>query len=127
VTDEAKKILVVDDEQVTTELAKTFLEKNDFVVVTAGDGEEALRLAEQERPDLIMLDVMLPTIDGFEVCRRLRSDKSFESVPILIFTARGFSSDLEKGQEVGADEYILKPFSNRALVATIRRHLGIGK
>ncbi len=122
-TSDNKKILVVDDERVTTELAKTFLEKNGFTVIIADDGEKALTLARQEAPDLVLLDVMLPTIDGFEVCRRLRSDELFKSVPILMFTARGFSSDLERGQEVGADEYIVKPFSGRALVATIRKHL----
>lgn len=124
-TSDSKKILVVDDEQVTTELAKTFLERNGFTVIIADDGETALTLAQQEAPDLILLDVMLPTIDGFEVCKRLRSDESFKSVPILMFTARGFSSDLERGQEVGADEYIVKPFSGRALVATIRKHLNL--
>ncbi|MHA1638301.1 MAG: response regulator transcription factor [Candidatus Thorarchaeota archaeon] len=117
------KILVVDDEEVTTELAKKFLEKHGFTVVCAYDGEQALKLARAENPDLILLDVMLPRIDGFEVCRQLKTEKKFKTIPILMFTAKGLSRDIEKGQEVGADEYIIKPFSGKALVATIRKHL----
>ena len=118
-----KKILVVDDEEVTTELAKKFLEKHGFIVSCAYDGEEALKLAHSENPDLILLDVMLPRIDGFEVCKRLKKEEQFKKIPILMFTAKGLSRDIEKGQEVGADEYIIKPFSGKALVATIRKHL----
>lgn len=120
-----KKILVVDDEQMTTELAKTFLEKHGFEVVVASDGEEALELANDHLPDLILLDVMLPTIDGFEVCKRLKENSNFKNTPILMFTAKGLSSDVERGEAAGADEYIVKPFSGKALVATIRKHLGI--
>ncbi|RLI58799.1 MAG: two-component system response regulator, partial [Candidatus Thorarchaeota archaeon] len=76
--DVPKKILVVDDEEVTVELAKTFLEKHGFAVVCAGDGEEALAVAYDEQPDLILLDVMLPKLDGFEVCKKLKSDSRFE-------------------------------------------------
>lgn len=122
---ERKKILVVDDDKLTTELAKTFLEKHGFTVVIAIDGEEALTIAVDENPDLILLDVMLPNIDGFEVCRQLKGQDTFEETPILMFTARGLSSDVERGHAVGADEYIVKPFSGKALVAKIRKHLGI--
>ncbi|TFG29871.1 response regulator [Candidatus Thorarchaeota archaeon] len=120
-----KKILVVDDEELTTELAKTFLEKHGFAVIIAGDGESAIELAQSEKPDLILLDVMLPTIDGFTVCKKLKEDTSFKNTPILMFTAKGLSSDIEKGEQVGADEYIVKPFSGKALVATIKKHLNI--
>ncbi|MHA1909297.1 MAG: response regulator transcription factor [Candidatus Thorarchaeota archaeon] len=119
------KILVVDDEQITTELAKKFLERHGFDVVCAFDGEAALELAHSESPNLILLDVMLPKLDGFEVCRLLKSEEAFKEVPILMFTAKGLSRDIKRGKEVGADEYIIKPFSGRALVATIRKHLGI--
>lgn len=122
-----KKILVVDDERLTTDLAKTFLEKHGFTVLIANNGETALELAEAETPDLILLDVMLPTIDGFTVCKRLKEDENFKNTPILMFTAKGLSSDMERGEEVGADEYIVKPFSGKALVATINRHLNINK
>ncbi len=119
------KILVVDDEELTTELAKTFLEKHGFNVIIAFDGEEGLRKAQAEKPDLILLDVMLPTMDGFAVCKKLKESNDFKNTPILMFTAKGLSSDIEKGQAVGADEYIIKPFSGKALVATIRKHLGL--
>lgn len=119
------KILVVDDEALTTELAKTFLEKHNFSVVIAADGETAISLAQSENPDLILLDVMLPAMDGFSVCKKLRSDAKFKNTPILMFTAKGLSSDIETGEAVGADEYIVKPFSGKALVATIRRHLNL--
>ncbi len=121
----SKKILVVDDEELTTELAKTFLEKHGFDVIIAFDGEEGLSKAQAEKPDLILLDVMLPTMDGFAVCKKLKESDDFKNTPILMFTAKGLSSDIEKGQSVGADEYIIKPFSGKALVATIRKHLGI--
>ncbi len=120
-----KKILVVDDEELTTQLAKTFLEKYGFKVIIASDGETGLNLAEAENPDLILLDVMLPSMDGFTVCKKLRENDNFKNTPILMFTAKGLSSDIEEGKAVGADEYIVKPFSGKALVATIRKHLGM--
>lgn len=122
---ESKKILVVDDEEVTTELAQTFLERHGFTVVCAHDGQQALELARSENPDLILLDVNIPKLDGFQVCKQLKSEEQFQSIPILMFTAKGLSSDVERGQEVGADEYIIKPFSGAALVAIIRKHLGL--
>ena len=122
-----KKILVVDDEALTTELAKTFLEKHGFQVIIAADGDVGLTMALAENPDLILLDVMLPTMDGFAVCKLLKENEKFKDTPILMFTARGLNSDIEKGETVGADEYIVKPFSGKALVATIRKHLGINE
>ena len=122
-----KKILIVDDEQMTTELAKTFLEKHGFEVVAANDGERAIELACEQVPDLILLDVMLPTINGFEVCKKLRNIATFKETPILMFTAKGLSSDAERGAAAGADEYIIKPFSGKDLIATIRKHLGISE
>ena len=122
-----KKILVVDDEELTTELAKTFLEKHGFQVIIAADGDVGLTMALAENPDLILLDVMLPTMDGFAVCKLLKENEKFKDTPILMFTARGLSSDIERGETVGADEYIVKPFSGKALVATIRKHLGMNE
>ena len=123
----SRKILVVDDEELTTELAKTFLEKHGFQVIIAADGDAGLTMAEAENPDLILLDVMLPTMDGFAVCKLLKENDKFKDTPILMFTARGLSSDIERGETVGADEYIVKPFSGKALVATIRKHLGMNE
>jgi DNA-binding response OmpR family regulator len=120
-----RKILVVDDEVLTTELARTFLEKYDFEVITTFDGEKAISLAYSENPDLILLDVILPKLDGFTVCKKLKSSAEFKQIPILMFTAKGLSSDIETGQSVGADEYIIKPFSGKALVAIIRKHLNL--
>ena len=124
-SDKKPRILVVDDERITTELAKKFLERHGFDVVCAFDGQAGLDLAHSENPDLILLDVMLPKMDGFEVCRILKEENEFKEVPILMFTAKGLSRDIQRGEEVGADEYIVKPFSGKALVATIRKHLGI--
>ncbi len=118
-----KKILVIDDEEITTHLAKELLEKQGFSVVCAYDGEEGLRVAHLESPDLILLDILIPKIDGFEVCRRLKSEEQFKHVPILMFTGKNLSKDMEKGQEVGVDEYIVKPLSGKALIAVIRKHL----
>ena len=122
---DSKTILVVDDEVVTTELAKAFLERHGFNVVVAHDGEDAIDLALSEKPDLILLDVILPKIDGFVVCKTLKSNDSMQGIPILLFTAKGLSKDIAKGEEVGADEYIIKPFSGKALVATIKKHLNM--
>ena len=118
-------INAVDDEIVTTQLAKTFLERHGFAVYLAHDGEEALEIANKESPDLILLDVMLPKKDGFEVCRTLKAQKKFQKTPILMFTAKGLSKDVEMGRDAGADEFIIKPFSGKALVAPIRKHLGM--
>ncbi len=124
-SENSKKILVVDDDEVTTDLAKTILVKNNFEVITASNGEDAIAITRKECPDLILLDIMLPTIDGFEVCKKLKSQDKFRKTPILILTAKGFNSDVERGKAAGADEYLLKPFSAKALVAKIRIHLGI--
>ncbi|HLA08851.1 MAG TPA: response regulator transcription factor [Anaerolineales bacterium] len=110
-------ILVVDDEPKVARLARDYLEKNGFRVTTAGDGQSALAIARREKPDLVILDLMLPTIDGREVCRRLRRESD---VPIIMLTALSEEIDQVTGLEIGADDYITKPFSVRALVARVR-------
>jgi len=110
-------ILVVDDEPKVARLARDYLEKNGFRVTTAGDGQSALAIARREKPDLVILDLMLPTIDGREVCRRLRRESD---VPIIMLTALSEEIDQVTGLEIGADDYITKPFSARALVARVR-------
>ncbi len=107
-------ILVVDDEPKIVRLARDYFEKNGFMVVTAMDGFSALALARQEKPDLIVLDLLLPGMDGREVCRILRAESD---VPIIMLTALSDESDQIVGLEIGADDYIIKPFSPRALVA----------
>ncbi|MCC6500477.1 MAG: response regulator transcription factor [Anaerolineales bacterium] len=110
-------ILVVDDEPKVTRLARDYLEKNGFRVVTAADGQAALTTARRERPDLVILDLMLPHMDGREVCRILRRESD---VPIIMLTALSEEIDQVTGLEIGADDYITKPFSVRALVARAR-------
>jgi DNA-binding response OmpR family regulator len=110
-------ILVVDDEPKIVRLARDYLERDGFRVLSAGDGPTALGMARAEKPDLIVLDIMLPGMDGWEVCRRLRRETD---VPIIMLTARAEESDQIVGLELGADDYVTKPFSPRALVARVR-------
>jgi len=110
-------ILVVDDEPKIVQLARDYLEKSGFKVLTSGDGQQALAITRQERPDLIVLDLMLPGMDGLDVCRAIRRESD---VPIIMLTARAEETDQLIGLELGADDYITKPFSPRALVARVR-------
>ncbi len=110
-------ILVVDDEPKVVRLARDYLEKNGYHVITAADGQSALAAARREKPDLVILDLMLPQIDGREVCRILRRESD---VPIVMLTALSEEIDQVTGLEIGADDYITKPFSVRALVARVR-------
>ena len=112
-----KKVLVVDDDVKTVELVKLYLKRDGYKVLTAYDGVEALRLAREARPDLIVLDLMLPDIDGLEVCRSLRSESD---VPIIMLTARTTDENKLTGLELGADDYVTKPFSPRELAARVR-------
>lgn len=110
-------ILVVDDEPNITELARLYLEKDGFRVAEARDGEEALRLFEELHPALIVLDIMIPEPDGWEVCRRIRARSN---LPIIMLTAREDEVDKVVGLELGADDYLTKPFSPRELVARVK-------
>jgi DNA-binding response OmpR family regulator len=112
-----KTILVVDDERNIVELVRLYLEKEGFAVVAAADGEQALVQFERSQPDLVVLDLMLPKLDGFEVCRELRRRSD---VPILMLTARSEDVDAIVGLELGADDYVTKPFNPRALVARVK-------
>lgn len=113
-------VLVVDDEPKIVKLARDYLERGGFKVLTAGDGAAALHMARSERPDLIVLDLMLPEMDGLDVCRILRRESD---VPIIMLTARSEEADRLIGLELGADDYITKPFSPRELVARTRATL----
>lgn len=113
-------ILVIDDEKDLIELIRYNLEKEGFEVKGAADGENGLAMARQKTPDLILLDLMLPGIDGLEVCRALRSEARTSRIPIIMLTARGTEPDRVVGLELGADDYVTKPFSPRELVARIR-------
>lgn len=115
-----KKILVVEDEKAIADILQFNLKKEGYTVVCAYDGEEGLRAAEEENPDLILLDVMLPKLDGFEVCKNVRRASN---VPIIMLTAREEEVDKVLGLELGADDYITKPFSMRELMARIKANV----
>ena len=115
-----KKVLIVEDEKDILQLVKMYLEKEGFRTVTASDGAEALRQVKSERPDLVVLDLMLPEIDGLEVCKKLRIAPQTSMLPIIMLTAKSEESDTVVGLELGADDYVGKPFSPRALLARIK-------
>lgn len=119
-TQRRPKILVVDDEATILQTLRFNLERNGYVVCTAGDGRQALSVAESERPDLILLDIMLPVLDGIEVCREIRRRSN---VPVLMLTAKDQEIDKVLGLEIGADDYITKPFSVYELLARVKAHL----
>jgi two-component system alkaline phosphatase synthesis response regulator PhoP len=112
-----KKVLVVDDDVKTVELVKLYLKRDGFETLTAYDGVEGLNLARKESPDLIVLDLMLPDLDGFEICRTLRHESD---VPIIMLTARTTDRDKLTGLDLGADDYVTKPFSPKELAARVR-------
>ena len=114
-----KKIMVVDDEVDIRELIKFNLEKEGFDVIPVSDGESALVEAKLRNPDLIILDVMLPGIDGVEVCFKLKSDSAYKSIPIVMLSAKSDESDQLVGLKIGADDYLVKPFSPKVLVAKV--------
>jgi two-component system alkaline phosphatase synthesis response regulator PhoP len=113
----ARKILVVDDDPKTVSLVKLYLESDGHKVLCAYDGIEALRLAREERPNLVVLDLMLPGMDGLQVCRTLRTESD---IPVIMLTARTTEGDKLTGLELGADDYVTKPFSPRELAARIK-------
>jgi DNA-binding response OmpR family regulator len=127
-TGRAERVLVVDDDATVADVVRRYLERDGYAVQLAGDGETALRLAAEHEPDLVVLDLMLPGIDGLEVCRRLRAGSD---VPVVMLTALGEESDRVVGLQLGADDYVTKPFSPRELalrVASVLRRArgGVG-
>jgi DNA-binding response OmpR family regulator len=119
----AKKILVTDDSATIIEMIKEALELGGYSVITAKDGQEALDKARREKPDLIILDLMLPKLDGYKVCRMLKFDEKYKAIPIVMFTARAQESDKLLGKEVGADAYLTKPFDPEKLLGKIKELL----
>ena len=118
-----EKILIVDDEEDVLELVRYNLNRSGYQIETASSGEEALSKARKSSPDLIILDLMLPGIDGLEVCKKLKGDIKTEHIPIVMLTAKGDESDIVTGLELGAEDYITKPFSPKVLIARVRRIL----
>lgn len=122
-SDEKKKILVVDDELDMLMVIKLRLEASGFNVVTASDGLEGLNLARKENPDLIVLDIMLPKMNGYKVARFLKFDEKFKHIPIIMLTALSRDKDRTTGVETGADAYLTKPFESEQLIATVNGFL----
>jgi len=110
-----KKVLICDDELYILESVSYVVREEGYIAITAEDGEEALRLAQSEAPDLLLLDIMMPGKSGFEVCRELKSDPATRGSYIILLTAMGQERDMEEGHQSGADEYLTKPFSPRNL------------
>jgi DNA-binding response OmpR family regulator len=116
----SEHILVVEDESDIRELIKYNLERDGYKVSEASNGEDGLRIAKEEHPDLILLDLMMPGIEGLDVCRNLKNEKSTSDISIIMVTAKGEESDIVVGLELGADDYIPKPFSPRVLLARVK-------
>ena len=114
------KVLIVDDEDNIRELIKFYVEKEDYLSIEAADGVEAIDKIKADQPDLIILDLMLPGLDGLEVCRQLKGNKQLSGIPIIMLTAKQEEADMILGLELGADDYITKPFSPRELLARVK-------
>lgn len=119
----AKRLLVIEDEQELLMLVESRLAANGYEVLTAMDGRTALDIAKKEKPDLIILDLMLPKMDGYKVCGLLKKDSRYTKIPIILFTARAQEGDKKLGEEVGADAYLTKPFEPAVLLHTIKKLL----
>jgi DNA-binding response OmpR family regulator len=120
----SKKVLIADDEPNIVISLEFLLRREGFEVLVAVDGEEALTKARAERPDLVLLDVMMPKMNGFDVCQALRADPDLASMRVLMLTAKGRETEVSKGLGLGADGYMTKPFSTKDLVAQVRLLLG---
>ncbi len=118
-----KKILLIDDSSFFAKLIQNVLETVDYVVIHASSGEEGLHLVRKEKPDLVLLDVVMPDMDGFEVCKILRDDESNNLMPIIMLTSQDEQDDKLMGLELGADDYIIKPFNDRELISRVRNTL----
>lgn len=119
----AQKILIVDDEPNIVVPLQFLMERNGYETVVAQSGEEALEAISKEKPDLVLLDIMLPGIDGFEVCEIVKLNQKWKNIKIIFLTAKGRDVDIAKGMVLGADEYIAKPFSNKQIVESVKRLL----
>jgi two-component system response regulator MtrA len=124
VTDRPKRILVADDEPDVRELVVYRMKRSGYDVIEAKNGEEAFELAVAELPDLIVSDVMMPRVDGYELTRRLRAEPTTQRIPIILLTAKTQEADVSQGFDAGADDYLKKPFNPDELVARVRAVLG---
>ena len=113
------KVLVVDDEEYIQHILNFSFGAEGYDVVTAADGEEGIRKAKSEKPDIIVLDIMMPKMDGYEACKRLKTDPSTKSIPVILLTAKGREVDRKLGSQAGADDYVVKPFSPGRLIERV--------
>ena len=119
-----KKILLVDDSGTTLMMEKMILNKGPYDLITAKDGEEGVAKALAENPDLILLDIVMPKMDGFEACRRLREQESTKETPIIMVTTRGEVENVEHGYELGCTDYVTKPINSLELMTKVKNYLG---
>ncbi len=119
-----KKILLVDDSNTILMMERMILNKGPYITVTASNGEEAVVKAEAEKPDLILLDVVMPKMDGFEACRRIRRQDATSSIPIIMVTTRGEEQNIESGYQAGCTDYVTKPIDSAELLSKLRSYLG---
>ncbi len=117
------KILIVDDEPDILQIAKRILEQEKYQVITASDGEEATRKAEAETPNLILLDIRMPEMNGFEVCKKLKALPKTKNIPIIMFTVLAHENDKKTAKDVGASGYIVKPFTRESLLSEVKKHI----
>jgi DNA-binding response OmpR family regulator len=120
---ERKKILVVDDSKTAQMMTALIVKKADFEVSTASDGEEGFQKALSERPDIILMDVMMPKLNGFEACRRLHDHEATKTIPVIMVTTRGEVDNIEIGYSAGCVDYVTKPVNSVELLAKLRNHL----
>jgi two-component system alkaline phosphatase synthesis response regulator PhoP len=120
----AKKIMVIDDEPYIARVIKFKLEQEGYTVYSANDGISGLEKIRQEKPDLVLLDVMMPGLSGYEVCQKIKADTALSQIPVVILTAKGQERDREQGLSVGASDYITKPFSPNRLLELVKTMIG---
>jgi len=118
-----KRILVVEDQEDNRQILRDLLANAGYDMIEAEDGEQAIKLAASHQPDLILMDIQLPLVDGYEATRRLKADPKLMSIPIIVVTSYALSGDEEKARRAGCDAYVAKPYSPRALLAKINQHL----
>jgi two-component system alkaline phosphatase synthesis response regulator PhoP len=123
----AKKIMVVDDEPYIARVIKFKLEQEGYTVISANDGQSGLQKIKEEKPDMVLLDVMMPGLSGYEVCQKIREDAELAGIPVVILTAKGQERDREQGLTMGASDYITKPFSPNRLLELVKSMIGDAK
>jgi two-component system alkaline phosphatase synthesis response regulator PhoP len=123
----AKKIMVVDDEPYIARVIKFKLEQEGYTVISANDGQSGLQKIKEEKPDLVLLDVMMPGLSGYEVCQKIKEDADLAGIPVVILTAKGQERDREQGMTMGASDYITKPFSPNRLLELVKSMIGDAK